>query len=81
MRIAHCFRAGKTFPSLPDTPFVNEEDLHFKINLWKVRCDHHEQKAALESSTFCWHHGERVKLILLKNNEVRNIYGFSSSRR
>lgn len=81
MRIARCFRAGKTFPCLPDVPFVNEDDLHFKINLWKVRCDRHEQKAALESSTLRWHNGERLKLSLLKSNEVRRFYGFSFSLR
>lgn len=81
MQIARCFRAGKTFPCLPDVPFVNEDDLHFKINLWKVRCDRHEQKAALESSTLRWHNGERLKLSLLKSNEVRRFYGFSFSLR
>ena len=71
---------GGMLPSLPAAPPVNDEDLHFEINLWKVRRDRDEQTAALESSAVCWHRGKRVRLILLKNNEVRSMHGFSFSQ-
>lgn len=42
-------------------PFVNDEDLHLKINPWKIRHNHDKQNADLERSAFRWHNVGLVK--------------------